>query len=214
MTRNPPQPTRLSDYRPTNYRIDTVDLHVKVMDGWVEVKTDLIIHTASTGEKIGLVLHGEQLETRKFAIEGQPIADLDTLIDTETGNLVLSPDHIPDTKAFRITSLVHINPWANQALSGLYASGEAVERKSYLCTQCEAEGFRRITWYPDRPDMLASFTVRIEADRENYPVLLSNGNRIEAGELPEGRHYAVWHDPFRKPCYLFALVAGGSGCGR
>jgi aminopeptidase N len=95
-----------------------------------------------------------------------------------------------------------ISPAANTALEGLYQSGEA------LCTQCEAEGFRHITWYLDRPDVLARFTTKIIADKAKYPFLLSNGNRVAQGELENGRHWVQWQDPFPKPCYLFALVAG------
>src|SRR5262249_9120258 len=94
------------------------------------------------------------------------------------------------------------NPEANKALSGLYRS------QNVYCTQCEAEGFRRITYYLDRPDVLSKFRVRIETNKKEAPVLLSNGNLIEAGELKGGRHFAVWEDPFPKPSYLFALVAG------
>jgi aminopeptidase N len=99
-----------------------------------------------------------------------------------------------------------ISPAANTALEGLYQSGVA------LCTQCEAEGFRHITWYLDRPDVLARFTTKIIADKTLYPFLLSNGNRVGEGELENGRHWVQWQDPFPKPCYLFALVAGTSTC--
>src|SRR5690606_21797308 len=95
-----------------------------------------------------------------------------------------------------------IHPETNTALEGLYASGDG------YCTQCEAEGFRRITWFLDRPDVLARYTTTIEADKERFPTLLANGNPIAAGELPGGRHYVTWEDPHKKPCYLFALVAG------
>ena len=109
----------------------------------------------------------------------------------------------PDYLTLEITS--EINPAANMALEGLFLSN------GMFCTQCEPEGFRRITYFLDRPDNLSVFTVRVEADKEQYPVLLSNGNRIESGEIAGGRHYAVWHDPFPKPSYLFALVAGDLG---
>ena len=97
---------------------------------------------------------------------------------------------------------VEISPAANTKLMGLYASG------GMLCTQCEAEGFRRITFFPDRPDVLSKYHVRMEADARAFPVLLSNGNRVAHGEGADGRHWAEWQDPFPKPCYLFALVAG------
>jgi len=114
---------------------------------------------------------------------------------------------IPDAPdAFELEIVTRINPDANTALEGLYRSG------GNYCTQCEAQGFRRITYYPDRPDMMAPFSVRIEADRAENPVLLSNGNPVASGELPDGRHWAEWHDPFAKPCYLFALVAGDLVC--
>lgn len=116
----------------------------------------------------------------------------------EAGTLVL--EQLPDD--FTLTIVNEINPSANTALEGLYQSGEA------LCTQCEAEGFRHITWYLDRPDVLARFTTKIIADKTKYPYLLSNGNRIAGGELENGRHWVQWQDPFPKPCYLFALVAG------
>ena len=98
-----------------------------------------------------------------------------------------------------------IHPAANTKLMGLYASG------GMLCTQCEAEGFRRITFFPDRPDVLSRYRVRMEGDSGRFPVLLSNGNLIESGELDDGRHFAIWRDPFPKPSYLFALVAGDLG---
>ena len=101
---------------------------------------------------------------------------------------------------------MEIHPEKNTALSGLYRSG------GIFCTQCEAHGFRRITYFLDRPDVMSRYTTHIEADRARYPVLLSNGNRIEAAELPGGRHRVSWRDPFRKPCYLFALVAGDLRC--
>ena len=106
----------------------------------------------------------------------------------------------PPPARFVLETEVEIHPEKNTALSGLYRSGPL------FCTQCEAHGFRRITYFLDRPDVMSTYTTHIEADRKRYPVLLSNGNRIDAAEVPGGRHRVTWRDPFRKPCYLFALV--------
>jgi len=127
-------------------------------------------------------------------MDGQPFSDY-TLAD---GQMKIA--NAGERFTLSITS--EIDPAANTALEGLYKS------QGNYCTQCEAEGFRRITFYQDRPDVLSTFSVRIEADKANYPVLLSNGNLAESGDLSDGRHYTAWHDPFPKPCYLFALVAG------
>ena len=125
--------------------------------------------------------------------------------DLEAGEYEVSDREltlVPGKDRFELQVVTRIDPVANTALEGLYCSN------GNYCTQCEPEGFRRITYYPDRPDVLARFTTRIEGDRQTCPVLLSNGNLIESGELGDGRHYAVWRDPFPKPSYLFALVAG------
>ena len=134
-------------------------------------------------EAAGVRLDGRRLEPGEYELNDQ-------------GLTLKSP---PD--AFVFEAEVEIDPQANTALEGLYMSG------GRFCTQCEAEGFRKITFFPDRPDVLARYTVRLEADRA-WPRLLANGNLVEQGELEGGRHYAVWRDPFPKPCYLFALVAG------
>jgi len=107
-----------------------------------------------------------------------------------------------DAQAFELEIVTNLVPAQNTSLQGLYQSGEGI------CTQCEAEGFRQITYFLDRPDVLARYTVKITADKSKYPYLLSNGNRIAAGDLDDGRHWVEWQDPFPKPCYLFALVAG------
>jgi aminopeptidase N len=142
------------------------------------------------------------LELRSLELDGVPLPT--DAFQLEHGRLlVLQPPQRP----FVVTSTVWLDPRANTSLKGLYVSGGMVT------TQCEAEGFRRITYLPDRPDLLSRFRVRIEADRDTCPVLLSNGNGIGSGDLPPGpggeaRHYVVWDDPFPKPSYLFALVAG------
>lgn len=114
----------------------------------------------------------------------------------------LTVKKLPAARTFKLQVTTAFSPEANRKLMGLYVSNDV------FCTQCEAEGFRRITYFLDRPDVLSTYTVRIEADLHSAPVLLSNGNPVEQGQLPAGRHYAVWHDPHPKPCYLFALVAG------
>ncbi|MEG2115109.1 MAG: M1 family aminopeptidase, partial [Hafnia sp.] len=141
-----------------------------------------------------LILNGEDLTLKSVSVNDVPWEHY-----SESENqLVL--ENLPDE--FTLTIVNEIHPAKNSALEGLYLSGEA------LCTQCEAEGFRHITYYLDRPDVLARFRTRIVADKARYPFLLSNGNRIAQGELQDGRHWVQWEDPFPKPCYLFALVAG------
>ncbi|NDD70092.1 MAG: aminopeptidase N, partial [Synechococcaceae bacterium WB9_4xC_028] len=144
-----------------------------------------------------LELQGVELELLELQLNGVPLAaEAYTL---EPTRLVL---HQPPAEPFCLRSRVRIHPATNTSLEGLYVSG------GMFTTQCEAVGFRRITFHPDRPDLLSRFRVRIEADQASCPVLLSNGNCLETGPLPEGRHFAVWDDPFPKPSYLFALVAG------
>ncbi len=142
-----------------------------------------------------LKFNGERLKLISVSIDGRALPPGEYELDEEFLTLAAPP------AAFTLETEVEIDPEANKALEGLYVSA------GRFCTQCEAEGFRKITFFPDRPDVLARFTVRIEAEQV-FPRLLSNGNLVEAGELPGGRHFAVWNDPFPKPCYLFALVAG------
>jgi aminopeptidase N len=141
-------------------------------------------------------LFGGDQELLSLAIDGQPLASSRYAVN---GERMLIRD-VPD--AFTLSSAVRIRPHQNTALEGLYQSGR------FLLTQCEAEGFRKITWFPDRPDVMARYTVTIEADAETYPVLLSNGNAVDSGDAGDGRHWVRWEDPFPKPSYLFALVAG------
>lgn len=141
-----------------------------------------------------LRLDGEDLTLVSIHVNDAPW----TAYKEEEGALIISD--LPERFTLRIVN--EISPAANTALEGLYQSGDA------LCTQCEAEGFRHITRYLDRPDVLARFTTKIIADKSKYPFLLSNGNRVAQGELENGRHWVQWQDPFPKPCYLFALVAG------
>ena len=149
-----------------------------------------------------LVLHGEELDLRRLCVDGEELAIGEYEVVDETLT-------VPDLPAeFVLETEVVIRPAENTALQGLYVSN------GIFCTQCEAEGFRRITYFPDRPDVMARYTVRIEADRKRYPVLLSNGNRMDRGDLDGDRHWVLWEDPFPKPSYLFALVAGDLRCHR
>src|ERR1700761_485568 len=189
-----PQPVRLANYRPPAFLIDEVRLDFDLAANATRVKARLSVRRNGDHDE-PLWLNGERLKAISVAIDGETLGPNAHSIDDEGLTI---PD-VPD--AFVLETEVEIDPEANKALDGLYMSA------GRLCTQCEAEGFRKITFWPDRPDVLSRFTVRIEADK-GFERLLSNGNLIENGDLPGGRHYAVWNDPFPKPCYLFALVAG------
>jgi aminopeptidase N len=194
---SPPQPTHRKDYRVPDYLVDRVDLDVRLDPAATEVTARLAVRrNPAASEGLPLVLDGQELELVGLRLDGEPLGANRYSQDDEH----LTIEAVPAAFALEITS--RTRPDQNTALEGLYLSN------GVFCTQCEAEGFRRITWFPDRPDVMAVYRTRIEADRAQYPVLLSNGNLVEQGELPEGRHFAVWHDPFPKPSYLFALVAG------
>jgi len=189
-----PQAIRLADYRPPAFLVDEVRLTFDLQPNATRVKAKLQVRrNGDHGEP--LKFNGERLKAISVAIDGRALAEAERTIDAEFLTIPNAPD------AFTLETEVEIDPEANKALDGLYMSA------GRFCTQCEAEGFRKITFWPDRPDVLSRFTVRIEGDKA-YPRLLSNGNLVENGDLPGGRHYAVWNDPFPKPCYLFALVAG------
>jgi len=193
-----PQPKYLKDYRPSAWLIDTVELRVELGEEGTLVHAKLALrkNPHPQAERGPLVLHGRELEPVSLALNGKALAPADYRI--EAGRL-----HLPGAKGDCVLeSTVRIHPEANTSLEGIYRSG------GNFCSQCEAEGFRKITWFLDRPDVMARYTVRIEGDAARYPVLLSNGNLIESGKLMKGRHFAVWQDPFPKPSYLFALVAG------
>src|SRR5207248_11182337 len=146
-----------------------------------------------------LVLDGNDLTLISVALDGKPLDSTAYTVDTDTLTV-----HAPPA-SFTLQIVTEIAPAENTALEGLYMSN------GIHCTQCEPEGFRCITYFLDRPDNLARFETRIEADKATAPVLLSNGNLVESGDLPGGRHFARWRDPFPKPSYLFALVAGDLG---
>lgn len=193
-----PRTIYLKDYQPPTWITDTVDLEFHLHEQGTRVISRLTLeknpqHTAEVSE---LRLNGEGLRAIWLRMDGSELHGDAYRIDDQ-GLILFNPP-----QRFVLESEVELSPETNTALEGLYRSG------SMFCTQCEAEGFRRITWYQDRPDVMARFKVRIEADKSRYPVLLSNGNPLEQGDLPNGRHYAEWEDPLPKPSYLFALVAG------
>ncbi|MFZ3389200.1 aminopeptidase N [Buttiauxella gaviniae] len=188
-----PQAKYRHDYRAPDYTITDIDLTFD-LDATKTLVTAISQITRQGAAGAPLRLDGEDLTLVSIDVNG---ADWEHYRQEE-GALIL--ESLPE--AFTLTIVNEISPATNTALEGLYLSGDA------LCTQCEAEGFRHITWYLDRPDVLARFTTKIIADKSKYPFLLSNGNRIAEGELDNGRHWVQWQDPFPKPCYLFALVAG------
>ncbi len=189
---------RLEDYRPTDWLIDTVSLDVRLHPTQTRVRAVLALRPNPAGRTgAALVLDGDGIVLEDLSLDGQPLTE-DRYEATPQG-LTL---HQPPPGPFQLTIDTLLDPTANTRLMGLYRSSGT------YCTQCEAEGFRRITYFLDRPDVMAVYTTRIEADRDDTPVLLGNGNPVEAGALPDGRHFAVWHDPHPKPSYLFALVGG------
>jgi aminopeptidase N len=193
-----PRAIQLADYRAPDFRIETVHLEFEFDPDATRVAARLAI--ARIGDAgAALRLDGEAQKLLSVTLDGRALGPGDYTLDEKS----LAIAGVPDRCTLEITS--EIAPAANTALEGLFVS------KGMFCTQCEPEGFRRITYFIDRPDNLSVFTVRIAADKAKYPVLLSNGNRIEAGDLPDGRHFAMWNDPFPKPSYLFALVAGDLG---
>ncbi|TDB58627.1 aminopeptidase N [Photorhabdus khanii] len=181
------------DYRAPDYTISDIELDFNLDADSTEVTAISQIKRLSH-EITPLVLNGEDLTLKSLHVDGQPWEHY-----REQGETLVI-EQLPAQFTLKIVNEIH--PAKNTALEGLYVSGDA------LCTQCEAEGFRHITYYLDRPDVLARFTTRITADKAKYPYLLSNGNRVEQGETDDGRHWVKWQDPFPKPNYLFALVAG------
>ncbi len=201
-TETPPA-IHLKDYTPSAHLIGHVSLDVALEPKATRVVSRLTVrpNPASKQPASTLTLDGEELELKRIAINGEEIGGNRYRIEGET----LHIDNVP-AEEFELTVETVCDPDANTALSGLYRSN------GVFCTQCEAEGFRRITYFIDRPDVMATYDVRIEADKASVPVLLANGNPVEAGDLDGGRHYAVWHDPWPKPSYLFALVGGDLAC--
>ena len=197
------RPVRLKDYRPPDWLVETVELDVSLDSTATPVRAALTLRPNGSGAAPApLVLDGDALNLRALKLDGAALPP---------EQFVATPDRLtiaqPPQRRFRLEIETVVDPSANTQLSGLYRSG------AIYCTQCEAEGFRRITYFPDRPDVMAVYTTRIEAEKAEAPVLLANGNLVRSGDVPgTTRHFAVWHDPFPKPSYLFALVGGNLAC--
>ena len=197
-----PRPIRLKDYRPPDWLIETVDLDVSLDPTATIVRAKLKLKPNTTGTPAPLILDGDELKLRSLALDGKPLPSESFLATPERLTIAQPPN-----RPFMLEIETVIDPSANTQLMGLYRAGAT------YCTQCEAEGFRRITYFLDRPDVMAVYTTRIEADKSETPILLSNGNLVAQGDVAgTNRHFAVWHDPFKKPCYLFALVGGDLAC--
>ncbi|MCP1624590.1 aminopeptidase N [Pseudomonas nitroreducens] len=197
-----PKVIYLKDYQAPEYLIDETNLTFELYEDHTLVHAQLVMRrNPERGDGLPpLVLDGQQLELLSLALDDQAL---------EAGQYQQDENHLtlqPTAQTFTVDSTVRIHPESNTALEGLYKSGKM------FCTQCEAEGFRKITYYLDRPDVMSSFTTTLSAEQHQYPVLLSNGNPVASGSEEGGRHWATWQDPFKKPAYLFALVAGDLWC--
>ena len=197
-----PKMIALSDYRLPDYLIDETHLTFELYEDHALVHARLLMqrNPALDSSLPPLLLHGQELELLALALDAQPLTALEYQLSTDT--LQVQPVH----SSFELSSTVRIEPQNNTALEGLYKSS------GMFCTQCEAEGFRKITYYLDRPDVMSRFTTTIHAEKHSYPILLSNGNPVAEGDSEDGRHWATWEDPFKKPAYLFAIVAGDLWC--
>ena len=195
----------LKDYAVPDYLIQDVDLKFTLDEQHTQVisRLTLIRNPASQTGDAPLILAGENLKLSSVVLNDDQALTEQDYRQTQESLIILN---VPQHRSFVLTIENTINPQANTALEGLYLSN------GMLCTQCEAEGFRKITYFLDRPDVMARFTTTLVGDKDRYPVLLSNGNKIAAGELADNRHWVTWEDPFNKPCYLFALVAGQLEC--
>src|SRR6195256_2154462 len=196
------QPVRLADYQPPDWLVETVELDVSLHPTATRVRATLKVRPNPSAQAAApLMLDGDGLTLRSIKLDGRPLS---------ADSFTATPDKLsipqPPQRACLLEIETLVDPTANTQLTGLYRAGAT------YCTQCEAEGFRRITYFPDRPDVMAIYTTRIEAEKADAPVLLSNGNLVASGDVAgTTRHFAVWHDPFPKPSYLFALVGGALG---
>jgi len=201
MNNKAPKTIYLKDYTPPPFTVDELHLRFELGEEWTVVTSRLTLRrNSNVAGDHSLTLDGHDFQLAWVKVNGE------TLIcdeyDTDAESLTIF--HVPNE--FELEIQTYLKPQENTSLEGLYQSS------GNFCTQCEAEGFRKITYYYDRPDVMALFTTTIVADKEKYPVMLSNGNLVEKTDLDDGRHSATWHDPFKKPCYLFALVAGRLAC--
>ncbi len=192
------RPILLKDYRSPDWLIETVHLDISLHPTATTVRARLKLKPNSGATPAPLVLDGEEINLKSLKLDGKPLP---------TENFVATPDKLtiaqPPHAPFELEIETIVDPTNNTQLMGLYRAGTT------YCTQCEAEGFRRITYFLDRPDVMAVYTTRIEAEKSEAPVLLSNGNLVREGDVPgTTRHFAEWHDPFPKPSYLFAMVGG------
>ena len=183
------------DYTAYPWDVTQVELHFDIGIETTIVRAEMEFRSKNNGSA-DLVLNGSDLDLLAIELNGRLLTGDEFIVDGETLTIPGAPQHSV------LQTEVEIHPGKNSALEGLYLSGD------FLLTQCEAEGFRKITWFPDRPDVMTSYRVTLAADKAAFPVLLSNGNQVGSGDLPGGRHWVCWHDPFPKPSYLFALVAG------
>ena len=198
------QPTmiKLSEYRLPDYLIDETHLTFELFEDYALVHARLLMqrNLGLDHSLPPLVLDGQQLELVDIALDGEQLSAVEYTVTANQLQLQ------PKTQTFELSTTVRIEPQNNTELEGLYKSS------GMFCTQCEAEGFRKITYYLDRPDVMSRFTTTIHAEKHSYPILLSNGNPIAEGEDEQGRHWVTWEDPFKKPAYLFAIVAGDLWC--
>lgn len=183
----------LKNYTPPTMQIDSIFLDIELYDDHAMVVNRMVYRKAAATP---ILLQGDDLELISLRLNGETVDAQDISIQEQD----LSIRTALETCTLEITTKIY--PQKNTQLSGLYGSG------SLFCTQCEAQGFRRITYFPDRPDVLTLYTTKITADKSKYPILLSNGNRVDSGSLDNNRHWVLWEDPFKKPSYLFAMVAG------
>lgn len=194
-----PKAVLLQDYRPYPYAVQKLALDFLLGEEKTIVNSRMQVAPSHEGTPPPMVLNGETcVKLATVAVDGKTLQEGEGYTLQDEKLTIENPPNGP----FTVDISVEIEPQNNTELEGLYKSS------GNFCSQCEAEGFRRITFYPDRPDVMTVFTTKIVADKEKYPILLSNGNLVEEGELEGGKHFAVWEDPFKKPCYLFALVAG------
>ena len=200
-----PKTIYLKDYTVPDYLITNVALNFNLDEDNTRVisRLTMIRNPASQSSESSLVLAGEGLTLIRVVLNDDTELTDTHYLQTHDSLII---HEVPQQHSFVLTIENTINPKANTALEGLYLSN------TMLCTQCEAEGFRKITYFLDRPDVMARFTTTLTGDKDRYPILLSNGNKIAQGELPNNRHWVTWEDPFNKPCYLFALVAGQLEC--